>query len=57
MLGPMPTTVQKLVSLVLDLQGRLAEAERRVAAADLRVAQLERENADLRARLSKDCHS
>ena len=53
-LGPMPTTVQELVSLVLDLQGRLAEAERRVAAADLRVAQLERENADLRARLSKD---
>lgn len=49
-----PHSIEELVELVLSLQKRLAEAEARADAAEERVAQLERENAELRARLGKD---
>ena len=43
----MPATVEELIALVLSLQERLAKAEARCVA-------LEKENAELRARLGKD---
>lgn len=57
----MPSTVEELIVLVLDLQGSvanatafLAAAEARAVAAEARVAALEQENAELKARLGKD---
>jgi transposase len=49
-----PTTVEELVALVLSLRARVEAAEVRAEAAEARVAVLERENAELRARLGKD---
>ena len=57
----MPATAEDLTAIVLALQGRLAKAESRATAAEARataaeapVAGLEKENAELRARLGKD---
>lgn len=50
----MPATVEELIALVLSLQERLEKAEARASAAEARVAVLEKENAELRARLGKN---
>lgn len=50
----MPTTIEELIALVLALQERVAKAEARATAAEARVAVLEKENAELKARLGKD---
>lgn len=50
----MPATIEELIALVLALQERVAKAEARATAAEARVAVLERENAELRAKLGTD---
>jgi transposase len=50
----MPATIEELIALVLSLQERVAKAEARAEAAEARVAVLEKENAELRARLGKN---
>src|SRR5665647_570164 len=50
----MSATIEELIALVLSLQERVGKAEARAEAAEARVAVLEKENAELRARLGKN---
>ena len=50
----MPATIEELIALVLALQGRVAKAEARAEVAEARCAALEKENAELKARLGKN---
>lgn len=47
----MPATIEELIALVLALQERVAKAEARAEVAEARCAALEKENAELKARL------